>query len=43
MFAQTFNSIAELVIPMGILSKEEKEEVEIRPVIEEAETIKCSI
>ena len=42
-FAQTFNSIAELVIPMGILSKEEKEEVEIRPVIEEAETIKCSI
>ena len=42
-FVQTFNSITELVIPIGILSEEEKGEIEIRPVIEESETIKCSI
>ena len=42
-FVQTFNSVAELVIPIGILSEEEKGEIEIRLVIEESETIKCSI
>ena len=32
--AQIFNPIAELVIPIGIPTKEAKAEMEIRPVIE---------
>ena len=34
--AQIFNPIAELVIPIGMLSKEAKAEIEIHPVIAEA-------
>ena len=34
--AQIFNSVAELVIPIGIPSKEAKTEIEIHPVITEA-------
>ena len=41
--AQIFNSIAELVIPIEIPSKEAKAEIEIHPVIVEAKTRKCSI
>ena len=37
--AQTFNPIAELVIPIGILIKEAKAEIEIHPVILEIITI----
>ena len=41
--AQIFNSITKLVIPIGISSKEAKEEIEIHPVITEARIRKCSI
>ena len=41
--AQIFNPISDLVIPTGILSKEAKSEIEIYPVIEEAQIRKCSI
>ena len=40
--AQMFNHIAELVIPIGIQTKEAKGEIEIQPVIV-AHEIKCSI
>ena len=38
-----FNPIAEIVIPIGIPTKEAKADVEIHPVIAEAKTRKCSI
>ena len=41
--AQIFNPIAELVILIGIPSKEAKAEIEILPVIAETKTRKCSI
>ena len=41
--AQIFNPTAELVIPIKIPSKEEKEDVEIHIVIVEAKIRKCSI
>ena len=41
--AQIFNPIAELVIPIGILIKQEKAGIEIHPVIVEAKIRKCSI
>ena len=41
--AEIFNPIAELVILMGIPSKETKEDIEIHPVIAEAKIRKCSI
>ena len=41
--AQAFNPIAEVIIPIGISSKEAKEEIEIHPVITEARIRKCSI
>ena len=34
--AQTFNSVAELVIATGITTKEKKAEIEVHPVIAEA-------
>ena len=37
--AQIFNSFAELVIPIGIPSKEAKAETEIHPVITEASSV----
>ena len=40
--AQISNIIAELLIPIGIPSKEVKAEVEIYPVIVEAKIRKCS-
>ena len=40
--AQIFNHIAELVIPIGIPSKEAKSEIEIYPVIAEAKIRKIS-
>ena len=40
---QIFNPIAELVIPIGIPSKETKIEIHIHPVIAEAKIRKCSI
>ena len=40
-FAQIFNHTAELVIPIGIPSKEAKAEIEIHPVIVEAKIRKC--
>ena len=40
---QTFNPTAELVIPIQILIKEPKSEIEIYPVIAEAKIRKCSI
>ena len=40
--AQIFNHIAELVIPIGIPSKEAKSEIEIYPVIAEAKIRKSS-
>ena len=40
--AQIFNAIAELVIPIGIPSKEAKSEIEIHPVIVEVKIKKCS-
>ena len=41
--AQIFNLIAELVIPIGIPTKEAKAEMETHPVIVEAKIRKCSI
>ena len=41
--AQIFNPIAELVIPIGIPSKEAKVEIEIHPVIVEVKIMECSI
>ena len=41
--SQSFNPIAELIILMGIPSKEEKPETEIHLVIVEAKIRKCSI
>ena len=41
--AQIFNHTAELVIPIGIPSKEAKAEFEIHPVIVEAKIRKCTI
>ena len=41
--AQIFNSITELVIPIGIPSKEAKAEIEIHPLIAEAKIRKFSI
>ena len=41
--AQIFNPVAELLIPIGIPSKEAKTEIEIHPVIVEAKIRKCSI
>ena len=41
--AQIFNPIAELVIPIGIPSKEAKVEIEIHQVIVKAKIRKCSI
>ena len=37
--AQTFNSVAELVIATGITTKEKKAEIEVHPVIAEAKII----
>ena len=42
-FAQIFNPIAELVIPIGIPSKEAKAEIEILPTIVEAKIRKCLV
>ena len=42
-FAEIFISIAELVCPIGIPSKEAKAEVEMNPVTVEAKIRKCSI
>ena len=41
--AQIFNPIAELVIPTGIPTKEEKADMETHPVIVELKIRKCSI
>ena len=41
--AQIFNPIAELVIAIGIATKEAKVETEIQPVIVEPKIRKCSI
>ena len=41
--AQIFNPIAELVIPIGILSKEAKVKIKTHPVIAEAKIRNCSI
>ena len=41
--AQIFNPIEELVIPIGIPTKEAKAEVKTHPVIVQAKTRKCSI
>ena len=41
--AQIFNPITELVIPIGIPSKEAKTEIEIYPVTAEAKIRRCSI
>ena len=41
--AQIFNFVAELVIPIGIPTKETKSEMERYTVIAEAKTRKCSI
>ena len=41
--AEIFNLITELVIPIGIPSKEAKTEVETHPVILKAEIRMCSI
>ena len=41
--AQIFNPIAELVIPIGILTKELKAEIKIDPVNVEAKIRKCLI
>ena len=40
---QIFNPIAELIIPIGIPTKEEKEEMETHPVTVENKLSKCSI
>ena len=41
--AQIFNPVAELVIPVGISSKEAKAKSGIHPVIVEAKIRKCSV
>ena len=41
--AQVFNPIAELIIPVGISTKETKQEIEINPVAAEAKTRTCSM
>ena len=41
--AQIFNPIAELVIPIGILIKEQEAEIEMYPRIVEAKIRKCSV
>ena len=41
--AQIFNSIAELLIPIGIPSKEAKAEIQMHPVIVKAKIKKFSI
>ena len=41
--AQIFNPIKELVIPIGIPTKEAKAEMETHPVIVQAKIRKCSI
>ena len=41
--AQIFNPIAELLIPVGILTKEAKAEMETEPVIVEDKIRKCPI
>ena len=41
--AQIFNPIAELVIPLGIPTKDAKSEMETHPVIAEPKKRKCSI
>ena len=41
--AQIFNRIAELVIPIGITSKEANAEIDIHPIIMKAKIRKCSI
>ena len=41
--AQIFNPIEELVIPIGIPTKEAKAEMETHPVIVQAKIRKCSI
>ena len=41
--AQIFNAIVELVIPIGIPTKEEKAEMETHPVILEAKIRRCLI
>ena len=40
---QVFNPIAELVISIGILNKEQKAEIEIHPVTAEAKINKCLV
>ena len=40
---QIFNPLAELVIPIGMLTKETKEELETHPVIAEPKMRKCSL
>ena len=42
-FAQIFSPVVELVIPMGVPSKEAKAEIEIHLVIVEAKKRKCSV
>ena len=42
-FAQIFNPVAQLVIPIGIPNIEAKAEIEIHPVILEAKTRNCLI
>ena len=41
--AEIFNPLVELVIPIGIPTKEAKSEIEIHPVIVEPKIRKCSI
>ena len=41
--ALVFNPIAELIIPVGISTKETKQEIEINPVAAEAKTRTCSM
>ena len=41
--AQAFNPIAEVIIPIGISSKEAKAEIEIHPVTVGVKTRKCSV
>ena len=42
-FAQIFNPIAEIVIPVEVPNKEAKAEIEIHQVLAEAKMRKCSI
>ena len=41
--AQAFNPIAEVIIPIGISSKEAKAEIEIHPVTVVVKIRKCSV